>query len=143
MLVPKVLAYITHAGRLLVFRQPHAPEQGVQVPGGGPEAGETLEAAVLREAREETGLTRLRLGAFLGSVTYQLQVDTGPPHLRHFFHVVAEGELDERWQHLEGPSSTRAEPLLRELWWEPLPTPVLNWQMDALLSALEPRRLGP
>lgn len=52
----KVLAYITHGNRLLVFRHPHAPEAGIQVPAGTVEEGEDPGTAVLREAAEETGL---------------------------------------------------------------------------------------
>jgi ADP-ribose pyrophosphatase YjhB (NUDIX family) len=62
----KVLAYITHGDRLLVFSHPHAPEAGIQVPGGTNREGENPEEAIMREAREETGLKDLRLQAFLG-----------------------------------------------------------------------------
>jgi 8-oxo-dGTP pyrophosphatase MutT (NUDIX family) len=140
-LVPKVLTYITHAQRLLVFRQPLAPHQGIQVPGGSVEPGETLAEAALREAREETGLSNLTLAAQLGSAVYELQVDVGPAHLRHFFHLVADGSPQPRWQRNEPPTLTRIETTLRELWWEPLPCAVLDWQMGAFLPELE-RRLG-
>lgn len=143
MLVPKVLVYITHAGQLLVFRQPLAPDQGIQVPGGSVEEGETLAQAALREAREETGLSSLVLRAELGRVVYELQVDVGPPHLRHFFHVEAGEIRAARWHHREPPTSTRTETVLRELWWEPLPLSdgralarLLDWQMGALLPQL-------
>jgi 8-oxo-dGTP diphosphatase len=44
-------------GRLLVIRRGHAPSAGTwSIPGGRVEPGETLEAAAVREAREETGL---------------------------------------------------------------------------------------
>ncbi|HVY31412.1 MAG TPA: NUDIX domain-containing protein [Polyangiaceae bacterium] len=148
MLVQKVLAYITHAGQLLVFRQPLAPDQGIQVPGGSVEPGETLAEAALREAREETGLSKLALRAELGSARYELQVDVGPPHLRHFFHIEAAEMRAPRWQHQEPPTATRSATVLRELWWEPLPLSdgralarLLDWQMGALLSQLRsPRR---
>ncbi len=55
-MVEKALSYITRGQRLLVFRQPDFPEQGVQVPGGSVELGEQPAVAALREAREETGL---------------------------------------------------------------------------------------
>ena len=64
----KVLAYVTRGRRLLVFRQPESPEAGIQVPAGTVEEGEGPEVAVLREAREETGLDGLRLDAFLGAL---------------------------------------------------------------------------
>ncbi len=66
----KVTAFITRdteRGReLLVFTRPDA---GIQVPAGTMEAGETPEIAVMREAYEETGLTDLRLVAYLGAIT--------------------------------------------------------------------------
>jgi 8-oxo-dGTP pyrophosphatase MutT (NUDIX family) len=141
-LIPKVLTYITHAGRLLVFRQPHAPSQGTQVPGGSVEPNETFEVAALREAREETGIEGLVFQAYLGSALYELQVDIGPPHFRHFVHLSATGNPAARWQHSEAPTLTRSETVQRELWWEPLPAltrRLLDWQMDAFLPQLEQR----
>ena len=63
----KAFAYITWQGRLLVFRQPDFPEAGVQVPAGTIEVDEMPEAAVLREAYEETGLAHLTVVRFLGA----------------------------------------------------------------------------
>ena len=56
------------AGRLLLIRRGHAPHAGLwSVPGGRVEAGESPEAAVEREVREETGL-RVRVGAAVGRI---------------------------------------------------------------------------
>src|SRR5690606_12592633 len=53
--VDKAIAYIPRGDRFVVFEEPDSPLVGIQVPGGTVEAGESLEAAVLREAYEETG----------------------------------------------------------------------------------------
>ena len=52
-----VSAAIFRAGRVLIVRRGTPPVQGIYtLPGGGVELGETLEQAVIREVREETGL---------------------------------------------------------------------------------------
>jgi 8-oxo-dGTP pyrophosphatase MutT (NUDIX family) len=138
--VTKVLTYITTGDLLLLFRQPHFPDLGVQVPGGSVEAGESLEQAALREATEETGLAPLQLESYLGVAKYELKVDVGPPHLRHFFHLLYTGPLRSRWHHIERRPRARGAPNHFELWWEPLTSPTLlhlDWEMDARLAALK------
>jgi len=78
----KVLAHITHNMRLLVFGHAQASQAGLQVPGGTVEEGEHPDAAVMREAHEETGLERLCLVALPGEGHY-----TVPPSdtLNHRF----------------------------------------------------------
>lgn len=119
----KVMAYITHESRLLVFRQPAFPEAGIQVPGGSVHDGEALEAAVMREAFEETGLAGLTLGALLGEARH----DYRPRGIieiqqRHYFHLRAEGDVPETWQHMEtDPSEGDQTTILFELFWVELP----------------------
>ena len=139
--VAKALAYITQADKLLVFRKPESPDAGVQIPGGSVEPGEALEVAALREAQEETGLVGLVVQSYLGSVEYELKVDVGPPHLRHFFHLVYAGPdpAPGPWAHAELKPSTGGAPIRFELWWEPLPRVRLDWEMDHYLDALKQR----
>ncbi len=67
--VPCVGAIIKDAdGRLLLVLRGHEPGKGLwSVPGGRIEPGETDQQAVVREAREETGL-EVACGALLGAV---------------------------------------------------------------------------
>jgi len=52
-----VSAAIFRDGRVLIVRRARPPARGLHtLPGGVVELGETLEAAVIREVREETGL---------------------------------------------------------------------------------------
>lgn len=52
-----VSAAIFRDGRVLIVRRARPPANGLfTLPGGGVELGETLEEAVVREVREETGL---------------------------------------------------------------------------------------
>src|SRR3954447_9715132 len=68
-LVPCVGAVVRDdAERLLLIRRGHEPSRGLwSLPGGRVEPGETLEQAVVREVREETGLD-VRAGTVVGSV---------------------------------------------------------------------------
>ena len=61
----RAYAYITNGSRLFLFTQPAAPEAGIQVPAGTVELGANPQDAVMREAKEETGLTEFRYEQFL------------------------------------------------------------------------------
>jgi 8-oxo-dGTP pyrophosphatase MutT (NUDIX family) len=52
---------------VLVILHRDSPEAGVQIPGGGALAHETIGEAAVREAREETGVAELGFGEVLGN----------------------------------------------------------------------------
>ncbi|MCC6615744.1 MAG: NUDIX domain-containing protein [Anaerolineae bacterium] len=72
----KVTAFVTRGlpepHELLIIRH---PEAGLQLPAGTVEASETTREAVLREAREETGLKQLGIIALLGSQRMEFAPD--------------------------------------------------------------------
>ncbi len=118
----KVYAYITHRGRLLVFRHVHEPEAGLQVPGGTVEDGESFEAAVCREAFEETGLPGLELVRCLGEdVRDWSDVGILVVHTRKFFHLRCTQTSPETWRHTEMDASDGSGEHLFEFFWANLP----------------------
>lgn len=123
LITEKVIAYITQGDRLLVFSHPFHPEAGIQVPAGTIKIGEPPEEAVLREAREETGLDGLVISAFLGMHAYDVS-DYGRAEIqrRHFFHLEFRGKAPATWRHFEyDPSGGGTEPIEFELFWVQYP----------------------
>ena len=120
----KVFAYITNRNRLLVFIHPFAPEAGIQVPAGTIKSNERPEAAVLREAFEETGLPDLVLVSFLGEHERDMS-DFGRDeiHHRYFYHLRCEGNPPATWRHEErdSPDNPKEVPIIFEFFWAPLP----------------------
>ena len=121
--IEKVVAYITHRGRLLVFRHVDQPEAGIQTPAGTVEPGEDPAQAALREGREESGLSDLGLVAWLGE-----DRQDGAPwgknafYHRNFYHLECKAEPPEVWRaREESPSDHSAEFYEFELWWCALP----------------------
>jgi 8-oxo-dGTP pyrophosphatase MutT (NUDIX family) len=98
--IPKVLAYITRqrAGetQVLVFEQRDPPEDGLQVPGGTVQPGETIVTGLWREIAEESGLTDLTLCRCVASALHK--GDWGCER-RHVFHLEAPPGLPDRWSH--------------------------------------------
>ena len=136
----KIYAYVTHRNHLLVFAHPNSPEAGIQVPGGTLEEGETPEAGVLREAREETGRDDLEVVRFLGSATRNMN-DVGRDEIqeRFFFHLRCTGDPPDRWRHGEfSPSEGEEAVIPFDFFWAPLPdgVPELSTDMGQMLPAL-------
>ena len=77
---PGVGVLIVRGGRLLFARRKHPPAQGeLDIIGGFVEPGESAEAAVVREVKEETGLDVANV-EYLGSAP-DVYGDTGIPTL--------------------------------------------------------------
>ena len=122
----KAFAYITHGDRLLMFRQPAAADAGIQVPSGSVQAGERPEDAVMREAREETGLAGLALVRPLGEQQRDMSdVGLDETHLRSFYHLRCTSEPPATWRHHErDPSDGSSAPILFEFFSARLPNDV-------------------
>ena len=137
----KVFAYITNQNRLLVFRHTDFPEAGIQVPAGTVKAGEDLVTAVLREAREETGLSDLVVQSYLGEQIRDMNdVGKNEIHHRHFFHLVCKDNPPNQWQHDEtDPSDGGIDPIRFEFFWAGLPNqiPELICDHGIMLPLLE------
>ena len=58
---PAIIVLVTHGERTLLARQAQWPERVFSTLAGFVEPGETLEAAVMREVREETGVRLSRV----------------------------------------------------------------------------------
>jgi ADP-ribose pyrophosphatase YjhB (NUDIX family) len=137
----KVVAYITQGDRLLVFRHTAYPEACIQVPAGTVEEGEPPAKAVLREAREESGLDELEMRAFLGVQDYDLAAyGRAETQRRYFFHLELHGEAPATWRHYEtDPSDGSPGPIEFEFYWVRLPdeVPELSGGQGELLSKVE------
>src|SRR5579859_3604447 len=122
----KVFAYITHGGRLLVFRHPDVPAAGIQVPAGTLEPGEDPAAGVLREAYEETWLSGLQLDCFLGLQIWDMTAyGRAEIHHRHFYHLRCPGRPPAAWRHWETtPSDGSPAPIAFDFFWAPVPAGV-------------------
>lgn len=119
----KVLVYITRNNRLLLFTHPYSPE------------------AALREAHEETGLQRLRMGDLVGELRRDMS-DFGinQIHHRYYYHLWCDEVPPEQWRHGElDPSDEgqRAEPIPFDFFWVSLnDVPPLIAGQDAFIPLL-------
>lgn len=99
----KVHAYVTREKegvmQLLVFKHRDIPEAGIQVPGGTVDEGETLEAAILRELQEESGLRHLCIERFLADYIIHVK-EKKEYEKRHFFHVTLLTDVKDGWEHI-------------------------------------------
>lgn len=134
----KVLCYVVRDGKLLVFRHTDYSyeEVGIQVPAGSVRAGETPEAAALREAREETGLKDFKIVRNLGETEYDISPYRFELQRRHVFHLELTEPTSARWMSQEDHDGEQ-EPTHFECFWIPLEAAhILQSGQGALLGRL-------
>ena len=98
-----VRALIRRGSQVLVQHKVY--EDGTEryvLPGGGPQAGETLEQGLVRECSEEIG-TRVQIIKLLHIADFFKQRDTKPPSTRHQLEVIFLCEIAETYQAGNGP----------------------------------------
>lgn len=101
--VEKVVAYvIRNQGsfrEILVFEHLDHPDAGIQVPAGTVQENEAVEAALLREVKEEAGLEFTKPNKYLGKFEY-FRKDRNELHLRNVFIIEPQEKLANEWIHI-------------------------------------------
>jgi 8-oxo-dGTP diphosphatase len=96
----RVVAYVTRERgertELLVFEDPDHPQMGVQVPAGRLDPGEELEAGLLRELEEESGLTAVHIVRELPA----FEEHYPSRYENHGFLVALDGDAPDEWEHV-------------------------------------------
>ncbi|MEO1655287.1 MAG: NUDIX domain-containing protein [Bacteroidota bacterium] len=135
----KVLAYITRQSKssteLLIFSHRDYPEAGLQVPGGSLEAGESLEEGLIREVKEESGLSQFKAIQYLGESQYTA-IEKEEIHLRHFFQLHFEGNGPDAFTHLVRAGEEDKGLVFQYYWVDLEPAPPLAADQDCLLYLL-------
>lgn len=126
---PRVCGAILKGKAILMVRHRENDREYWTLPGGGVEAGETPEQAVVREMREETGLDA-EVVRFLFAEDY-----------RHgtcqCFLMTASGDQQTRLGHdPEEAHLSSEERLLRGVAWQPLELMATDAQVTQVLAAL-------
>jgi 8-oxo-dGTP pyrophosphatase MutT (NUDIX family) len=121
----RVVAYVTRGRELLVFEHGDEPDVPTQVPAGRADPGETLEAALLREVAEETGVAVTVVRELAGPKEFA-ELYVAGAHENHAFHAMAEPGGPDRWDHTVRGSGAEAG-FVFACRWVPLDESPLLW----------------
>ena len=117
---------------LLTIESLEYPEEGIQVPAGRIDHDEEMEAGLLRELEEETGVRRARIVRELPEFECNYRTFSRS----HAFHVVVEEETPDEWEHRVAGKGADAG-LTHHCRWVPLSTDLPLWNTrDPMLAKL-------
>ena len=133
--VQKVCAYITRGeGELLVFEGPG--HDGLQIPKGTVESGETPREALFREVIEESGLGALASTHRLASDVWTRRRSPLKRYVRHFYHATVYEPRDS-WSHeVTGDGEERGE-VFEFSWVDPTDDHEFALALDDYVPAIE------
>jgi ADP-ribose pyrophosphatase YjhB (NUDIX family) len=134
----RVLAYVTRERdghkELLVFDHRDHPRAGTQVPAGRLERGEELEAGLLRELEEESGLANAHVIREFGTFGPR-ELPHGRAYTNHAFELEAPGAPDA-WEHVVAGDGDDAGLVFLYRWVPLVPGPELWGGSDPALALL-------
>jgi len=136
----KVLGYIikgfNESIHLLIFSHRDFPNAGLQVPGGTIEEGEELQIGMLREIKEESGLSEFSSVNYLGKSIY-IAKSKQELHERHFFQLNYGGRKEGNFIH-EVTSGKEDKGLVFHYQWVPLrEIPPLAVNLDCMIGRIK------
>jgi len=135
--VPKVCAYITRRGReLLVFEGPDY--EGLQIPKGTVEPGETLREALLREVKEESGLDLRHSVDCLARDVWTRHRSPPKYYVRHFFHASVE-HIRDAWTHIVSGDGDEAGKRFEYRWVDLRTDREFAFDLDDYVGLVEPQ----
>ncbi|MEL7532568.1 MAG: NUDIX domain-containing protein [Bacteroidota bacterium] len=136
----KVLAYILRQfgenREILVFRHTDFPEAGLQVPAGTVEVGEEKHVAMLREVKEESGLSTFDKVQFLGSTRFVAEAKQEIHH-RHYYQLDFSLESPARFEHRVSGKGIDAQMLFAYEWQKLDQLPPLAVVQDEMISKIK------